>query len=147
MDILPYSMTLVLKKIYSEKELYNKLSNKYLDATKTDIENAITRLKEMELISDTKNIKILIDNYKSKSKGKKYIEQKLSQKLYEKNLIKDNLLEFENNDSLEKILQKKYETLSRKSNSDKEKNKQSLIRFGISRGFDYKDILRIIKQY
>ena len=145
-SLLEKSISIILRKIYSRSELEQKLCKLMKENIDMSIvPQVLDRPEELELLDDNKSIEIFIRNFREKGKGKKYVEQKLSQKGYVKSLIKQNLENFENNENLEVILSKKRESLLRQS-IDSNKLQEKLLRFGLSRGFSMREVLDTIRK-
>lgn len=105
----------------------------------------VEKFKELGMINDLELLKHQIEICISRKKGRNYIKQKLLTLGFDKELILSELENIEdNNENLEKLLKHKFASLQ-KSNSDKKKLFEKLVRFGIGRGFESGKIIKIAK--
>lgn len=123
---------LLSKRDYSQKELYTKLLSKYRE--KEIINSVVEKFVEMNYINDYDYAQSYINSH---NYSKKKMEFMLLQKGINLSVIREILSEC-NSQELEEI-RKQWEKLG---NRDKEKKILSLMR----KGFEYRDIQRVIKE-
>lgn len=120
----------------TEKEIRDKLLSKEFD--ETTVEKTISFLKEYAFIDDLKFTKMYVKD-RIRNQGRKKIKYALTQKGVNKYLI-DQVFESLNKDEEEQraflICEKKYLSICKREDDDfKIKNK--LIRYMLSRGYEY----------
>ncbi|MCQ2243574.1 MAG: RecX family transcriptional regulator [Bacteroidaceae bacterium] len=88
------------------------------------------------------------DKMKYNRWGARKVEMMLRRKGIDDDIISDAIAEFADEESTTETLRKLLEekTRSLKNETDPYKKKQKLLRFAISRGFDYSDILDILEE-
>ena len=88
------------------------------------------------------------DKLKYNRWGARKVEMMLRRKGIDDDIISDAIAEFADEESTTETLRKLLEekTRSLKNETDPYKKKQKLLRFAISRGFDYSDILDILEE-
>ncbi|NPA12713.1 MAG: regulatory protein RecX [Aquificae bacterium] len=127
-----YALKLLAKKDYFEKELRDKLSKKGF--SEEEIEGAISHLKNLGLIDDSKLLERYIELAVKKGKSGAYLRQKLYQKgIYD--------FEMDYNDELQSalnLLHSKYR---------KEKNYKDIVKFLKNRGFSYSVIQDAVNKF
>lgn len=137
-----FLMNRIASKMYTEKELRDKLKLKEFD--ESSINEAIERASEYGYINDTYYAKCYIEQKGIPNKlGPKIILQKLLQKGIKKDIINDALSEFftdedEINNCYDLVV-KKMKNL-KMENFDDRKNCDKLYRFLLSKGYTYDTI-------
>ncbi|MCX7769756.1 MAG: recombination regulator RecX [Proteobacteria bacterium] len=74
-----YACDLLSRRIYSERELQNKLQKRYPQDTEI-VNTIIEKLKYYKYLNDSENAKILIEHLKNKGYGPRYITSYLLRK-------------------------------------------------------------------
>lgn len=139
------SLKIIERNFKTEKEIYGKLSEKgYQEKT---IERTLEFLMEYNLINDEKYSEAFIKD-KIKNQGRKKIKYNLLRKGINEDTIEEKLLEI--NDEAEeaacrKLAEKKIKSLI-KGESDNFKISSKLIRFLLSKGYEYEMSLKITKE-
>ena len=129
---LDYGTELISRKMYSEKELKDKLSQRgYTDSA---IKSTIDIMIEYGYINDEIYAKTYCE-FKGKKDGVKKISYDLSLKGIRKDIIEKYVAEVENDDVLLKLLEQKI-----KGNINDRKIIDKAIRYCISKGFEYDKI-------
>lgn len=125
---------------------------KYLikfDLSEDDIGQIVKELISEKYIDNSRYAKFYVnDKFKFNKWGKTKIRYSLRQKQIDDYIINNVLLQIDDDvylDTLKSILEQKYCTI-KKSNDDV-KTKLVLLRFGISRGFEYGLIMNIINEF
>lgn len=135
---------LCARREYCVFDIETKLQRYNLE--KETIVNIIAHLKKEKYIDELRFTRSFIqDKIRFNKWGKKKIEFALKQKRVPENIMAEAFLDYtdeELNNSLQDLLQAKWKTI--KGNSDYDKQNK-LIRFGLSRGFDMNNILKLMK--
>ncbi len=135
---------LCARREYCVFDIETKLQRYNLE--KETIANIIAHLKKEKYIDELRFTRSFIqDKIRFNKWGKKKIEFALKQKRVPENIMAEAFLDYtdeELNNSLQDLLQAKWKTI--KGNSDYDKQNK-LIRFGLSRGFDMNNILKLMK--
>jgi len=141
--LFDYTIRILSKKRYHSEELKTKLRAK--EATKEEIDNILEKLIGYKYINDKEYIEMfIIDRLNTTPQGIRLIKQKLKRK----NILTediDSIMEKLNIDEsiyAKKALKKKLKTINK--GQDKQKIKEKLIRFLISRGFNFNTTFEII---
>ena len=150
-------------KIISEAKAFSRMSNlcarkeccvfdiqtklQRLELEAEVIERILNLLKKEKYIDELRFTKSFIhDKVRFNKWGKIKIEYALRQKRISESIVYEAFEEFsdeELTDSLPDLLKAKWKTIKGKSDYDK---KNKLIRFGLGRGFEMKDIINYIKK-
>lgn len=87
------------------------------------------------------------DKMKYNRWGARKVEMMLRSKGIDDDIISDAIEEFSDSEDMEDTLRKLLEDKLRslKNETDQFKKKQKLIRFGVTRGFDYSDVIDIVE--
>lgn len=133
------ALSLISRRIHSEKEIFIKLKVKSYDERLIKI--VLNDLKSISFIDDKYFAKHYIEE---KLQGKKWGMNKIRAALFSKgvssNIIDEVISEFDNTENnielVDELARKKLEQL-KKRNLDEKKNYQKVIAFLLSRGFDY----------
>lgn len=139
------SLKMMERSYKTEKEVRNKLLTK--EFSETSIQKAIEFLKEYNFINDEKYAQMYIKD-KIKLSGKNKIKYSLIRKGVDEEFIKSNLDMVDEDSQLEvaeKLAYKKYAVIS-KNESDKYKLSNKLIRFLMTKGYDYDTCKKITKK-
>jgi regulatory protein len=136
MDIMPYSIYLLSRRDYSEKELRRKYEEKGFTTEESD--EVMDRLIECDYQSNDRCIKVLVDSSIRDGRGVQRIYQKANEKGLNRDLINEYIetLVIDWGSIAEDTRVRKYG--KDKPDSPKEKNKQ--MNFLLRRGFSYSDI-------
>lgn len=129
---LDYATNLVSKKMYSKKELADKLAIR--GYTVSAVNSTMDIMEEYGYINDDVYAKTYCE-FKGKKDGAKKIRYELVQKGIRKDIIEKYVSEIENEDILFKLLENKI-----KGNIDDRKTIDKAIRFCLSKGFEYDKI-------
>jgi regulatory protein len=131
------------------KELIKRYSNTLkIKIYNEDIENLITRLKELLLINDNAFLDLKIRSLISKKKGKNFIGSKMQSLGFSKDETATAMGSLYNDDemheTLKSLLSKKSNILSKRFTGRDLQNK--LLRFGMSKGYDFKEVKKCIEE-
>lgn len=132
-----------LKNIKTKKDVYDYLLKKGF--TDEETSEVCDYIEEVGLVDDDLYVKFFVeDSFRIKNKGARKIFYELKQKGVEEDKIEEAIeeagdLEYE---ALKEAYERKLEATKNETDSYKRKNK--IIRFLLSRGFDYSDIKDII---
>ena len=134
-----YANALVCRKMYTEKELYRKLSARgYTDDV---CQTVIDRLKEYNYINDEEYVRLYIEEKKGQ-----YGEFKIRQKLYEKGIsretVDNEMSDFESGDAAYLLLKQKL-----RGGKPKRDDRQKYIRFLASKGFSFDEAKDALNAY
>jgi regulatory protein len=145
-----YAIRLLAKRRYHSVELCKKLGKKASgnikdlkagDETNKIIDNILTRLRDYKFIDDDEYINLFIqDQLIRKPQGPRLIRQKLLKKGIDSNDIKKYLI-------ISEIIQMdlaKKAIAAKKADLNNPKAKAKIIRFLLSRGFDYQTALQAL---
>ena len=130
--IKAYVLNLLSQKLYSEKEIKDKLLKR--KCSDKVIDNIILYLKEHRFIDDQKYIKYLVEEYERKKYGSRKIINKLHAKGISNLLV--NQLHFDEKNEEEKSNELAYAYLKRNKNKSFVSLKQSLYAYLVSQGFE-----------
>lgn len=132
-----------LKNIKTKKDVYDYLIRKgFSDEETSEVCNYI---EEVGLVDDDLYVKFFVeDSFRIKNKGARKIVYELKQRGIDDDKIEEAIeeasdMEYE---ALKEAYERKLEAT--KSETDPYKRKNKIIRFLISRGFDYSDIKDIV---
>lgn len=139
------ALRIIEKSYKSQKEISDKLLMK--EFSSKSIEKTLEFLKEYNFIDDKKYTNMYIKD-KIKLQGKNKIKYSLLRKGISEDLIYENLNIIDEESQLEvaeKLAYKKYSILL-KSENDKYKLSNKLIRFLITKGYDYDISMKVTKK-
>lgn len=132
-----------LKNIKTKKDVYDYLIRKGF--TDEETSEVCDYIEEVGLVDDDLYVKFFVeDSFRIKNKGARKIVYELKQRGIDDEKI---------NEAIEEVSDMQYEALKEayerkleatKSETDQYKRKNKIIRFLISRGFDYSDIKDIV---
>lgn len=129
---------------YLSKPRFGKFGKKNPNADEKTTQQIINKLKEYKFIDDLEFAKWWIENRK---KGIRLIRLELSQKGISKDVLEKALQEFDiekkEENLLEKLIEKKWKSLAK---LPKEKSYERMMRFLLSRGFDYDDVKTYLRK-
>lgn len=132
-----------LKNIKTKKDVYNYLIRKGFSDEETS--EVCDYIEEVGLVDDDLYVKFFVeDSFRIKNKGARKIVYELKQRGIDDDKIEEAIeeasdMEYE---ALKEAYERKLEAT--KSETDPYKRKNKIIRFLLSRGFDYSDIKDIV---
>ena len=132
-----------LKNIKTKKDVYDYLIRKGFSDEETS--EVCDYIEEVGLVDDDLYVKFFVeDSFRIKNKGARKIVYELKQRGIDDDKIEEAIeeasdMEYE---ALKEAYERKLEAT--KSETDPYKRKNKIIRFLISRGFDYSDIKEIV---
>lgn len=132
-----------LKNIKTKKDVYDYLIRKGF--TEEETSEVCDYIEEVGLVDDDLYVKFFVeDSFRIKNKGARKIVYELKQRGIDDEKIEEAMeeasdMEYE---ALKEAYERKLEAT--KSETDPYKRKNKIIRFLISRGFDYSDIKEIV---
>lgn len=132
-----------LKNIKTKKDVYDYLIRKGFSDEETS--EVCDYIEEVGLVDDDLYVKFFVeDSFRTKNKGARKIVYELKQRGIDDDKIEEAIeeasdMEYE---ALKEAYERKLEAT--KSETDPYKRKNKIIRFLISRGFDYSDIKDIV---
>ena len=132
-----------LKNIKTKKDAYDYLIKKGF--TDEETSEVCDYIEEVGLVDDDLYIKFFVeDSFRIKNKGARKIVYELKQRGIDDDKINEAIEEASDMqyDALKEAYERKLEAT--KSETDEYKRKNKIIRFLISRGFDYSDIKDIV---
>lgn len=132
-----------LKNIKTKKDVYDYLIRKGF--TDEETSEVCDYIEEVGLVDDDLYVKFFVeDSFRIKNKGARKIVYELKQRGIDDNKINEAIEEVSDMqyDALKEAYERKLEAT--KSETDQYKRKNKIIRFLISRGFDYSDIKDIV---
>lgn len=132
-----------LKNIKTKKDVYDYLIRKGF--TDEETSEVCDYIEEVGLVDDDLYVKFFVeDSFRIKNKGAKKIVYELKQRGIDDDKINEAIEEASDMqyDALKEAYERKLEAT--KSETDEYKRKNKIIRFLISRGFDYSDIKDIV---
>lgn len=132
-----------LKNIKTKKDVYDYLIRKGF--TDEETSEVCDYIEEVGLVDDDLYVKFFVeDSFRIKNKGARKIIYELKQRGIDDDKINEAMEEA--NDMEYEALKEAYERKleATKSETDEYKRKNKIIRFLISRGFDYSDIKDIV---
>lgn len=132
-----------LKNIKTKKDVYDYLIRKGF--TDEETSEVCDYIEEVGLVDDDLYIKFFVeDSFRIKNKGARKIVYELKQRGIDDDKINEAIEEASDMqyDALKEAYERKLEAT--KSETDEYKRKNKIIRFLISRGFDYSDIKDIV---
>lgn len=132
-----------LKNIKTKKDVYDYLIRKGF--TDEETSEVCDYIEEVGLVDDDLYVKFFVeDSFRIKNKGARKIVYELKQRGIDDDKIEEAIEEA--SDMEYKALKEAYERKleATKSETDPYKRKNKIIRFLISRGFDYSDIKDIV---
>lgn len=132
-----------LKNIKTKKDVYDYLIRKGF--TDEETSEVCDYIEEMGLVDDDLYVKFFVeDSFRIKNKGARKIIYELKQRGIDDDKINEAIEEASDMqyDALKEAYERKLEAT--KSETDQYKRKNKIIRFLISRGFDYSDIKDIV---
>lgn len=132
-----------LKNIKTKKDVYDYLIRKGF--TDEETSEVCDYIEEVGLVDDDLYVKFFVeDSFRIKNKGARKIVYELKQRGIDDDKINEAIEEASDMqyDALKEAYERKLE--STKSETDEYKRKNKIIRFLISRGFDYSDIKDIV---
>lgn len=132
-----------LKNIKTKKDVYDYLIRKGF--TDEETSEVCAYIEEVGLVDDDLYVKFFVeDSFRIKNKGARKIVYELKQRGIDDDKINEAIEEASDMqyDALKEAYERKLEAT--KSETDQYKRKNKIIRFLISRGFDYSDIKDIV---
>ena len=132
-----------LKNIKTKKDVYDYLIRKGF--TDEETSEVCDYIEEVGLVDDDLYVKFFVeDSFRIKNKGARKIVYELKQRGIDDDKINEAIEEASDMqyDALKEAYERKLEAT--KSETDQYKRKNKIIRFLISRGFDYSDIKDIV---
>lgn len=132
-----------LKNIKTKKDVYDYLIRKGF--TDEETSEVCDYIEEVGLVDDDLYVKFFVeDSFRIKNKGARKIVYELKQRGMDDDKINEAIEEASDMqyDALKEAYERKLEAT--KSETDQYKRKNKIIRFLISRGFDYSDIKDIV---
>lgn len=132
-----------LKNIKTKKDVYDYLIRKGF--TDEETSEVCDYIEEVGLVDDDLYVKFFVeDSFRIKNKGARKIVYELKQRGIDDDKINQAIEEASDMqyDALKEAYERKLEAT--KSETDEYKRKNNIIRFLISRGFDYSDIKDIV---
>lgn len=132
-----------LKNIKTKKDVYDYLIRKGF--TDEETSEVCDYIEEVGLVDDDLYVKFFVeDSFRIKNKGARKIVYELKQRWIDDDKINEAIEEASDMqyDALKEAYERKLEAT--KSETDEYKRKNKIIRFLISRGFDYSDIKDIV---
>lgn len=132
-----------LKNIKTKKDVYDYLIRKGF--TDEETSEVCDYIEEVGLVDDDLYVKFFVeDSFRIKNKGARKIVYELKQRGIDDDKINQAIEEASDMqyDALKEAYERKLEAT--KSETDQYKRKNKIIRFLISRGFDYSDIKDIV---
>lgn len=132
-----------LKNIKTKKDVYDYLIRKGF--TDEETSEVCDYIEEVGLVDDYLYVKFFVeDSFRIKNKGARKIVYELKQRGIDDDKINEAIEEASDMqyDALKEAYERKLEAT--KSETDEYKRKNKIIRFLISRGFDYSDIKDIV---
>lgn len=132
-----------LKNIKTKKDVYDYLIRKGF--TNEETSEVCDYIEEVGLVDDDLYVKFFVeDSFRIKNKGARKIVYELKQRGIDDDKINEAIEEASDMqyDALKEAYERKLEAT--KSETDQYKRKNKIIRFLISRGFDYSDIKDIV---
>lgn len=132
-----------LKNIKTKKDVYDYLIRKGF--TDEETSEVCDYIEEVGLVDDDLYVKFFVeDSFRIKNKGARKIVYELKQRGIDDDKINEAIEEASDMqyDALKEAYKRKLEAT--KSETDEYKRKNKIIRFLISRGFDYSDIKDIV---
>lgn len=132
-----------LKNIKTKKDIYDYLIRKGF--TNEETSEVCDYIEEVGLVDDDLYVKFFVeDSFRIKNKGARKIVYELKQRGIDDDKINEAIEEASDMqyDALKEAYERKLEAT--KSETDQYKRKNKIIRFLISRGFDYSDIKDIV---
>lgn len=132
-----------LKNIKTKKDVYDYLIRKGF--TDEETSEVCDYIEEVGLVDDDLYVKFFVeDSFRIKNKGARKIVYELKQRGIDDDKINEAIEEASDMqyDALKEAYERKLEAT--KSDTDQYKRKNKIIRFLISRGFDYSDIKDIV---
>lgn len=146
-EIMHYSLWLISRKRYTQKELERKFQEKKY-GTKSDQKKVIERLKQLKYIDDKEFAKDYIrTRLLINPKGKNLLKLELKLKGIDKEFI-DNAIENADINEVEvaiNVLERKKKSLERID--DRQKKKEKIMRILSSRGFMLDTIYKILERW
>ncbi len=137
-----YVLKLLARKLYTEKELRNKMRDKGFLTEASD--EVVSFLKEYGYINDRQFAKSYIsDSIRLRKKGKRLIRMELLQKGIEEELISELLDGLETDEALDSLIEKKARSLDL---SDK-RNIKKIFDFCARRGYPYDEIRQAVNRF
>lgn len=132
-----------LKNIKTKKDVYDYLIRKGF--TDEETSEVCDYIEEVGLVDDDLYVKFFVeDSFRIKNKGARKIVYELKQRGIDDDKINEAIEEASDMqyDALKEAYERKLEAT--KNETDQYKRKNKIIRFLISRGFDYSDIKDIV---
>lgn len=132
-----------LKNIKTKKDVYDYLIRKGF--TDEETSEVCDYIEEVGLVDDDLYVKFFVeDSFRIKNKGARKIVYELKQRGIDDDKINEAIEEASDMqyDALKEAYERKLEAT--KSETDEYKRKNKIIRFLISKGFDYSDIKDIV---
>lgn len=132
-----------LKNIKTKKDVYDYLIRKGF--TDEETSEVCDYIEEVGLVDDDLYVKFFVeDSFRIKNKGARKIVYELKQRGIDDDKINEAIEEASDMqyDALKEAYERKLEAT--KNETDEYKRKNKIIRFLISRGFDYSDIKDIV---
>ena len=135
-----YCLSLLAKKLYSQKEIEEKLKNK--KCPYPVIKNLIQKLKDLGYINDQKYLQILFEEYQDKNYGKKKIIQKLKMKGLDETTVGN--LYFDEEKEIEKATLSLDKYVNSHANKSFNKLKNDSFAYLLNEGFESSIIAKVM---
>ena len=140
-DPLEYAIKSASFKRQTEKQLREKLGKRFPES---DHEAIIERLKELDYVNDREFCEAWIHHRSLTSpRGKFALKRELRQKGVPTGIIEEVLSSYEEGETLEAVLRKKWELLS---NQETQKRREKTLRYMTSRGFRIGEVLDVLNE-
>ena len=130
------------RRSYSERELFEKLTEK--GYTPREAAGAVSKMREYGLVDDGQYARDLVELCLAKQKSRRAISETLRQHGIDKELILEMLEELpDQRDIVRELVRRKYGNTEGMSREEQNR----VINFLRGRGFDWRDIAPVIKNY
>ncbi len=143
-NILDLAISYASSRAHSQKEIVSYLKRK--DQTETEIKKIVTKLKKLLLINDSDFAKWFVGVRQKSGKGSRLIKFELSQKGVNKDIISQVLDGADSDKNIVSVTIEKKLKMMRIDIGDQIdlKTKSKLLRFLVSKGFNYETSIRTI---
>lgn len=131
---------------YGRQELFDKMSKWQEDIS--IVNKVLDKLESLGYLSEERRIRNLINLYLPKE-GIKKLKLRLYQKKLNKELIENILSDLDKNEEYKAfdLLVKKYKNFVFSDNEEKQKKKEKMLRFLVSKGLSYQDGIKAINEF
>lgn len=149
--IYNYSIHLLARQDYSEFKLRRKLRSKK-DNLPHEVEEVLALLKEKGLLKEENYRRLFIRKWMMKGEAEDKIRKRgtMEKLTFEDDEFRnvESELGFDDEDSIEKLVAKKLRSKEIPSDpKEKQKLKDKVLRYLISKGHDYSDAKKVLSQY